>query len=149
MSPWLTELMQPDRLLTVAFILFILFLMGKSLFKVFPFVASFVGLVQTLVGDDAKGQPGIGARMVKQGEKMSELTDLVRGQGDELEKVRAQVQNSHSTNLRDDVDRVKVAVDKVAEKLDEHIDIAKKYDAAQDETAKQVEKLVETLADKD
>lgn len=138
MPSWVADLLQPDRLLTVAFLLFFLWLTCRSAFRAFPFVASFVELVQTLVGD--KDNPGIGHRMDAQVAKMSELRDT-------LETVRAQVQNSHSTNLRDDVDDVKHAISKVAGQLEEHIEIAKKYDAAQDETAKQVERLVSRWAD--
>lgn len=62
-----------------------------------------------------------------------------------LETVRSQVQNSHSTNLRDDFDAMKESVDRVTAKLDEHIEIAIKSDAAQDRTAEQVMKLVEDV----
>lgn len=41
----------------------------------------------------------------------------VRGQGTLLETVREQVQNSHGTNLRDDVDRVLGGIDRLAEQL--------------------------------
>lgn len=62
-----------------------------------------------------------------------------------LETVRSQVQNSHSTNLRDDVDGVIAAVGKISKKLEEHIEIAIKSDTAQDQTAEQVKKLVEDV----
>lgn len=52
----------------------------------------------------------------------------------QLDTVRDQVENSHKTNLRDDVDRVEA-------KLDEHIDIAKDSDQKQAETAAKVERL--------
>lgn len=52
----------------------------------------------------------------------------------QLETVRHQVENSHRTNLRDDVDRLEL-------KLDEHIDIAKESDERLAETAAQVESL--------
>lgn len=46
-----------------------------------------------------------------------------------LETVRAQVQNSHNTNLRDDLD-------KISKKLDEHIVISKHHDRDQTRTAR-------------
>ena len=62
-----------------------------------------------------------------------------------LETVRSQVQNSHSTNLRDDVDTVIETVDTLSRRLKEHIQIAIKSDAAQDRTAEKVEQLVEDV----
>lgn len=62
-----------------------------------------------------------------------------------LETVRSQVQNSHSTNLRDDVDTVIETVDTLSRRLEEHIQIAIKSDSAQDQTAEQVKKLVEDV----
>lgn len=62
-----------------------------------------------------------------------------------LETVRAQVQNSHRTNLRDDVDTVIETVDTLSRRLEEHIQIAIKSDAAQDRTAEKVEQLVEDV----
>lgn len=58
-----------------------------------------------------------------------------------LETVRSQVQNSHPTNLRDDVDDLTELIGDVIAKLDEHIVIAKESDKAQEETARQVKKL--------
>lgn len=69
-----------------------------------------------------------------------------------LETVRAQVQNSHRTNFRDDLDtnteetrRIGIEVRRLAKQLDEHIKIAIKSDAAQDQTAEKVERLVEDV----
>ena len=62
-----------------------------------------------------------------------------------LETVRSQVQNSHRTNLRDDVDTVIETVDTLSRRLEEHIQIAIKSDSAQDQTAEQVKKLVEDV----
>lgn len=65
-----------------------------------------------------------------------------------LETVRAQVQNSHRTNFRDDLDRNTAAthkavgrIEEVAEKLDQHIVIAKESEDAADETAHKVARL--------
>lgn len=52
----------------------------------------------------------------------------------QMQSVRHQVKNDHSTNLRDDLD-------KVIAKVDEHVAIAKKSDAAQAEIAEKVARL--------
>lgn len=53
-----------------------------------------------------------------------------------LETVRAQVQNSHNTNLRDDMDTI-------SKKLDEHIAISKHHDRKQNETSRKLARHVE------
>lgn len=122
MPSWVDEVLQPERLFTVALVLFLLWLAVRSLVAAWPFLADFVGLVQILVGD--KDNPGIGDRMDTQSSALREM-------GDKLEAVRAQVQNSHQTNLRDDVDVIR-------SRLDEHIAIAKESDRRQDKTAEEV-----------
>lgn len=69
-----------------------------------------------------------------------------------LETVRSQVQNSHRTNFRDDLDRNTAAtheavgrIDEVSRKLDRHIVIAKEGDIAAARTAQRVEELAEAL----
>ncbi|MGP5396018.1 hypothetical protein [Arthrobacter rhombi] len=69
-----------------------------------------------------------------------------------LETVRSQVQNSHRTNFRDDLDRNTAATHKALEriehvstKLDRHIVIAKEADAIADATKQKVEQLAEQL----
>jgi len=74
----------------------------------------------------AEGRPGVMAR---------------------LETLRAQVQNSHSTNLRDDVDEAIKSTRQVAAALAEHIEIAKQSDAAQAELTRQVNKHLPMLED--
>lgn len=59
-----------------------------------------------------------------------------------LEILRAQVQNSHSTNLRDDVDRVQRTVTELVQKVDEHITIAKASDERQDRTGQIVDEYL-------
>jgi len=49
--------------------------------------------------------------------------------------VRHQVKNDHETNLRDDVDRTILGMDKLSKSLTEHIEIAKRSDQAQVELA--------------
>lgn len=65
----------------------------------------------------------------------------------QVEKVRAQVENHHSSNLRDDIDDVKNS-------LKEHISISKEHDAAQavtdkklDDHIRQTESLMPMLED--
>lgn len=58
-----------------------------------------------------------------------------------LEKVRSQVENSHHTNLRDDVDDLRGTVNQIGEKLDDHIDIANESDQQLAETAEKVDRL--------
>lgn len=129
MPAWVDDLLQPERLITVALVLFLLWLLIKSLIAAWPFLSQLVALVETLVGD--ADNPGIGDRMEAQGKKLADMGEL-------LESVRAQVQNSHDTNLRDDVDDLQTTVSLVHKKLDEHIAIAKESDRRQDKTAEEV-----------
>ncbi|MGO1320984.1 MAG: DUF2746 domain-containing protein [Galactobacter sp.] len=71
-----------------------------------------------------------------------------------LETVRSQVQNSHETNFRDDLDQVKIGIDRLTrdvqahkEKLDEHIVIAKTNDRLTADTAEKVDRLARRWAD--
>lgn len=63
----------------------------------------------------------------------------------QLETIRAQVQNSHSTNLRDDLDRLHATVDELVAKVEEHITIAKESDGRQDETERIVNRYLPML----
>lgn len=76
----------------------------------------------------------------------------------QIEVLRDQLQNSHQEavipNLRDDLDtkaskddvsKVAELLATVAEKLDEHINISKNYDAAQEDTARRVEQIAARL----
>lgn len=58
----------------------------------------------------------------------------------QVEVLRSQVQNSHSSNLREDLDGVRDLVKSVVLKLDEHIQISKENDTASAQVA-------ETLAE--
>lgn len=119
MPVWVSDLLQSDRLLTVVFVFFIVGMVVKSALKAWPFLSKFVGLVHTLVGDD--DNPGIGDRMDEQGGKLTEISGVV-------EKVRAQVENSHKSNFREDLDANTEAthsalrkIEQLTEKLEEHI----------------------------
>lgn len=63
----------------------------------------------------------------------------------QLETLRAQVQNSHRTNLRDDVDKVRDLVGELAKKLGEHIEIAKLSDESQGRVEEQLQKFTPML----
>jgi hypothetical protein len=58
----------------------------------------------------------------------------------QVEVLRSQVQNSHSSNLREDLDLVRDLVQGVVTKLDEHIEISKENDLAS-------ARVAETLAE--
>lgn len=61
-----------------------------------------------------------------------------RGAASVIEEVRSQVQNSHRTNLRDDLDRLHADVVDLKQDLREHIDIAKDNDRRRDEVEDQL-----------
>jgi len=70
----------------------------------------------------------------------------------QVEVLRSQVQNSHSSNLREDLDIVRDLVKGLAEqqvvlseKLDEHIDIAKESDLNQVRLAEQLEEFTPVM----
>lgn len=63
----------------------------------------------------------------------------------QLETIRSQVQNSHTTNLRDDMDKLHKTVEDLVEKVNEHITIAKESDERQDKTERIVDKYLPML----
>ncbi|WP_180967251.1 hypothetical protein [Zhihengliuella halotolerans] len=147
MPSWVEELLQPERLWPVAIVLTLLWLAARSLIKGWPLLSAFVDLIQTLVGDEDKGQPGIAARMESQSKALSEM-------GEKLEAVRAQVQNSHNTNMRDDIDGLTETVEELASAVRQqqndfavHVAIAKDSDRRQAETAEKVSRLAARWAD--
>lgn len=70
----------------------------------------------------APAEPGVLGRL-----------DTLRG---DLDRVLKQVENSHNTNFRDDLDVVRSNIERVSHKLDEHIEISKDHDRFQFETQK-------------
>ena len=122
MPSWAIELLQPQNLVPMALVLFVLWLLIRGAFKAFPFVAKFVDLVHTLVGD--ADNPGIGARMDSQGEQ--------------LKAIMHEVLPNHGSSLNDAVRRTESA-------LEDHLKVAEKQDLEQKETAKRLEEhIVET-----
>ncbi|MCO1338095.1 hypothetical protein BJH93_04175 [Kocuria polaris] len=152
MPSWVEDLLQPERLWPVAIVLTLLWLAARSLIKGWPLLSAFVGLVHTLVGDE--DTPGIAERMEAQSRTLSTM-------GEKLEAVRAQVQNSHHTNMRDDIDGLTKTVDGLTETVEEvvsavrqqqndfavHVAIAKDSDRRQAETAEKVSRLAARWAD--
>lgn len=63
----------------------------------------------------------------------------------QLETIRAQVQNSHKTNLRDDFDDLKTEMANLSKLVTDHIVIAKASDDRQDETERIVTKYLPAL----
>src|SRR5699024_8679906 len=61
-----------------------------------------------------------------------------RGAASIIEEVRSQVQNSHRTNLRDDLDRLHAEVFDMKQDLREHIEIAKDQERRRDEIEEQL-----------
>jgi len=106
----------------MALVLFVLWLMIRGAFKAFPFVAKFVDLVHTLVGDESN--PGIGSRMDAQTKQLAQIMH--------------EVLPNHGSSLNDSVRRTEQA-------LEDHLKIADKQDQEQKETAKRLEEhIVET-----
>lgn len=65
----------------------------------------------------------------------------------QLETLRAQVQNSHRTNLRDDVDKVRDLVGELTKKFGEHVEIARLSDESQGRVEEQLLKFTPMLED--
>lgn len=71
-----------------------------------------------------------------------------RGAASIIEEVRSQVQNSHRTNLRDDLDRLHADVFDLKQDLREHIDIAKDNERRRDEVEEQLTSDIGVLREK-
>jgi hypothetical protein len=136
MPGWIEQLAQPGILWPIAIILFIFWLMIKTAFKFFPFVSKFVSLVNTLVGTEEK--PGLKKWQEEQTKKLD-------GQAEVLERVRHQVENDHSSNMRDDQDKIMANVEELKQEFKEHVAIAKAKDKEGDETAYRVAALADKV----
>lgn len=136
MPAWVDDLLQPGVLIPCAVILFILWLIVRTCFKAFPFVAKFVALVNTLVGDETN--PGIGVRMEQQTKKLD-------GQAEILERVRHQVENDHQSNMRDDQDKIMASVEELTQEFKDHLAVSKAKDKEGDETAYRVAVLTDKM----
>lgn len=67
--------------------------------------------------------------------------DTMRG---DMDRVLKQVENSHNTNFRDDLDAVNSNVSDLSKKLDEHIVISKHHDRKQEKTRRLLDTHIES-----
>jgi len=136
MPGWIEQLAQPAVLWPAAIIMFILWLIIRSCFKFFPFLSKFVALVNTLVGTDEK--PGLKKWQEEQTKKLD-------GQAEILERVRHQVENDHSTNMREDQDKLIASVEQLTSDFKAHVAISKAKDKEGDENAYRVAVLADKM----
>lgn len=136
MPGWIELLLQSGNIWSVAAILFILWILAVAAFKFFPFLSKFVSLVNTLVGTEDK--PGLKKWQEAQTAKLDEQAKV-------LERVRHQVENDHSTNFRDDQDKLMAKVDELTNDFREHVAISKAKDKEGDATAYRVAVLTDKV----
>lgn len=100
--------------------------------------------VQTFLRDWS-GKP---ARKDRAGRTIEQAEPGVLGRLDtmrsDMDRVLKQVENSHNTNFRDDLDVVRANIEQVSHKLDEHISISKHHDREQESTRKALDEHVES-----
>lgn len=122
----------------------VILMMGSFLIwvgsKLLPVIRKGTRVLDDFLGEPAR--PGIPAR--------PGVIEALAGTRHDLDLVKKQVQNSHKTNFRDDLDgkaskedveAVAKALTTLASKLDEHITIAKESDRSQVEMARQMERI--------
>lgn len=126
MPEWINDLLQTERLLTVAFVLFLLWMMGKAIFKSWPLLSKTVTLMNALVGDGSSNS-GLVAQMESMAGKLTALTGKV-------ETIHHEVTPNHGGSMND-------AFKRIEKKLDDHIEIAIKSDERQEATAQVVADL--------
>jgi len=105
-------------LLSVGFVIFVIYLFIRLCFKAYPFVLKFVNLVHTLVGDDEN--PGIAVRMNKQTEKLDAIQDSQEGHTKQIKTIMHEVLPNHGSSLNDSVRRTERA-------LQEHMEENEKF----------------------
>lgn len=71
------------------------------------------------------------------------LPRMVQQMSEDLAEVRSQVKNSHSTNLRDDMDQLQTSLTHLDRKMSEHITISKQKDSEQEDTARKLDQHIE------
>lgn len=119
MPSWIETVIQPGVLWPVAVILFLLFLMARSAFKAFPFVAKFVALVNTLVGTDEK--PGIGVRMDVMTKELKGNTAKLGVMEEQMETVHHELTTNHGSSVKDATKRLEDQGAKTEKLLADHI----------------------------
>ncbi|NWN87323.1 MAG: DUF2746 domain-containing protein [Micrococcaceae bacterium] len=94
---------------------------------------------------DWSGKP---ARKDRTGRTIEDAEAGVLGKLDtmraDLDRVLKQVENSHNTNFRDDLDVVRASVERVGERLDEHIVISKDHDRFQNQTRESLDQHIKS-----
>lgn len=143
MPSWMNDLLQVERLFTIALIFFIVYLLLKTVGKNWKFVSNFVRLVNTLVGDEKN--PGIGVRMEQQTKKLDKQAEKMDEQAEILERVRHQVENDHTTNMREEQDELISSVKGLTEEFKAHVAISKAKDKEGDENAYRVAVLADKV----
>ena len=119
MPSWIDDLLQPGVLIPCAVILFILWLIVRSAFKAFPFVAKFVALVNTLVGTDEK--PGIGVRMDVMTKELKGNTAKLGVMEEQMETVHHELTTNHGSSVKDATKRLEDQGAKTEKLLADHI----------------------------
>lgn len=105
--------MDPALVLVIAGVLGVLSFGGWVAFKAWPAVRKVSHFIDDLTGEPAR--PGFPARPGLM-ERMASLEET-------QEAIRHQVQNSHATNLRDDVDELKEGLEAIRQSLTEPIPV--------------------------
>lgn len=72
---------------------------------------------------------------------------LLKKVSEDLDEVRSQVQNHHSTNLRDDLDKLQGSVSQINTKVSEHIAISKQKEGEQEATARKLDEHINQTAE--
>ncbi|WP_104086575.1 hypothetical protein [Arthrobacter sp. GMC3] len=112
MPEWITNLIATDRLLTVGFILFILWLFGRSALKSWPFVSKLVTLVNALVGDG----PGTGIV-----DRMASLEETNVTLKEHVATIHHETTPNHGGSIKDAVARIENGLDTERTTLSDHI----------------------------
>ncbi|MCW2132873.1 DUF2746 domain-containing protein [Arthrobacter sp. VKM Ac-2550] len=145
MPTWIQALFQDHVIgwiITACFVLWVASRIWKP-------VSKFVRLVDALVGNE--DNPGVVDRMTAQGETLSTMNHKLDENTREVAEVKKQVQNSHVTNMREDLDKAigssqqaSETSSEVKELLEQHLVASK---AETDDTARIFAKYLPILND--
>lgn len=134
MPEWMADITVGEIIMTlggIALVIGIILKLGKPIKKASAALDEFVS--------DWNGRPE------RRDDSGAIITPARPGVIAQLETVRAQVQNSHGSNLRDDMDKIHRMVEDLREEVVNHIAIAKASDDRQDETERIVTKYLPAL----
>lgn len=112
MPSWVSDLVATDRLLTVGFILFLLWLFGRSILKSWPFVSKLVTLVNAMVGDG----PGTGIV-----DRMASLEATNETLKDQIATIHHETTPNHGGSIKDAVKRIEDGLKEERTTLADHI----------------------------